>query len=75
MAFLKILEQTRQIINSYLTKNNITDINFTVEPSKPGFGDITCNIAFLLAKKLHKNPHDISQEIVCLLYTSPSPRD
>ena len=64
MAFLKILEQTRQIINSYLTKNNITDINFTVEPSKPGFGDITCNIAFLLAKKLHKNPHDISQEIV-----------
>ena len=47
MAFLKILEQTRQIINSYLTKNNITDINFTVEPSKPGFGDITCNIAFL----------------------------
>ena len=64
MAFLKILEQTRQIINSYLTKNNITDINFTVEPSKPGFGDITCNIAFLLAKKLQRNPHDISQEIV-----------
>ena len=64
MAFLKILEYTRQIINSYLTKNNLTDINFTVEPSKPGFGDITCNVAFLLAKKLHKSPQDISQEIV-----------
>ena len=64
MAFLKILEYTRQIVNSYLTKNNLTDINFTVEPSKPGFGDITCNVAFLLAKKLHKSPQDISQEIV-----------
>ena len=64
MAFLKILEYTRQIVNSYLTKNNLTDINFTVEPSKSGFGDITCNVAFLLAKKLHKSPQDISQEIV-----------
>ena len=64
MAFLKILEYTRQIISSYLTTNDLTDVSFTVEPSKPGFGDITCNIAFLLAKKLHKNPQDISQEIV-----------
>ena len=64
MAFLKILEHSRQIISSYLTKNNLTDINFTVEPSKPGFGDITCNVAFLLAKKLHKSPQHISQEIV-----------
>ena len=61
MAFLKILEYTRQIISSYLTTNDLTDVSFTVEPSKPGFGDITCNIAFLLAKKLHKNPQDISQ--------------
>ena len=64
MAFLKILEYTRKLISSYLIKHDLTDINFTVEPSKPGFGDITCNVAFLLAKKLHKTPQDISQEIV-----------
>ena len=64
MAFLEILEVIRQIIQNYLSENNLDSINFTVEPSKPGFGDITCNVAFLLSKSLHKSPQDISKEIV-----------
>jgi len=52
MALLKILKSTRELINSYLSENNISNVNFTVELSKPGFGDITCNVAFLLSKKL-----------------------
>ena len=64
MAFLEILESIRQTVQSYLSDNNLSITNFTVEPSKPGFGDITCNIAFLLSKELHKSPQDISKEIV-----------
>ena len=64
MAFLEILESIRQTVQSYLSENNLGMTNFTVEPSKPGFGDITCNVAFLLSKELHKSPQDISKEIV-----------
>ena len=39
-------------------------VNFVVEPSKKGFGDITCNIGFLLAKKLNKKPQEIAEEFV-----------
>ena len=33
---------------------------FTVEISKSGFGDFTCNVAFLLAKQLKKKPFEIA---------------
>jgi len=33
---------------------------FTVEISKSGFGDFTCNVAFLLAKQLKKKPSEIA---------------
>ena len=60
MALLKILKSIRELINSYLSENNISNVNFTVELSKPGFGDITCNAAFLLSKnciQVHKTYH------------------
>jgi len=33
---------------------------FAVEISKSGFGDFTCNVAFLLAKQLKKKPFEIA---------------
>jgi len=38
---------------------SVSDISFLVEPAKPGFGDVSSNISFLLAKKLKKNPKEI----------------
>ena len=35
---------------------NISEIQFTVEPAKPGFGDVSSNISFLLAKKRDYRP-------------------
>ena len=64
MAFLEILVSIREAIQSYLLENDIDIVDFIVEPSKPGFGDVTCNVAFLLSKELHKPPQDISSEIV-----------
>ena len=47
-------------------------MNFVVEPSRSGFGDITCNVAFLLAKSLKKTPQEIAQELASAYNTSPS---
>ncbi|MGD2107580.1 MAG: arginine--tRNA ligase, partial [Nitrosopumilaceae archaeon] len=38
----------------------ISEIPFTVEPAKPGFGDVSSNISFLLAKHMKKSPKEIS---------------
>ena len=62
MAFLELLEQIRRDIDQIIKNKGYQNVNFTVEPSKPGFGDITCNLAFLLAKDLKKNPQEIAQE-------------
>ncbi len=55
------------IIKCSLEKLEITDINLediVVEvPSKKEFGDYSTNVALTLAKKLHKSPNDIAQEI------------
>jgi arginyl-tRNA synthetase len=37
------------------------EVEFVVELAKPGFGDFTCNVAFLLAKQAGKKPYEIAQ--------------
>ena len=48
------------------------NVNFSVEPSKPGFGDITCNAAFLLAKRLKKSPFEIAEKIASHYKIAPN---
>ncbi len=62
MAFLSILNQVKQNISKIIEEKGYDKVNFVVEPSKSGFGDITCNIAFLLAKTLKKAPQQIAEE-------------
>ena len=64
MEFLEILNQVEQRISDIISSKGYEMVNFVVEPSKKGFGDITCNIGFLLAKKLNKKPQEISEEFV-----------
>ena len=40
---------------------SIFDVTFSVEPAKPGFGDVSSNISFLLSKQLKKSPKDIAE--------------
>ena len=48
------------------------NVNFSVEQSKPGFGDITCNAAFLLAKRLKKSPFEIAEKIASHYKIAPN---
>ena len=64
MVFLNILNQIRENISKIIEEKGYDNVTFVVEPSKSGFGDITCNVAFLLTKSLKKSPQEIAQEFV-----------
>ncbi|MBB46956.1 MAG: arginine--tRNA ligase, partial [Thaumarchaeota archaeon] len=64
MTFLDIINQVKDNTSRIIHEKGYDTVNFVVEYSKSGFGDITCNVAFLLAKNLKKNPQEIAQEFV-----------
>ena len=63
MVFLKLLENIRNKTTEILDAKNYGPVKFSVESAKPGFGDITCNVPFLLSKQLKKSPQEISAEL------------
>ena len=71
MAFLELLSTVRHDIAEIIKNQGYQNVNFSVESSKSGFGDITCNVAFLLSKQLKQNPSDISKTIASLFVIKP----
>jgi len=63
MVFLKLLENIQHKTAEILDAKNYDPVQFSVESAKPGFGDITCNVPFLLSKQLKKSPQEISVEL------------
>jgi len=60
MTFKSILDEIENNLNKILGELSIRDIKFNVEPAKSGFGDVSSNVSFLLAKQLKKNPKEIA---------------
>ena len=63
MTFTSIIDEIENNLYKILEDISISNISFTVEPAKPGFGDVSSNISFLLSKHLKKSPQEISQTI------------
>jgi len=63
MVFLKLLENIQSKTADILNAKNYDPVQFSVESAKPGFGDLTCNVPFLLSKQLKKSPQEISVEL------------
>jgi arginyl-tRNA synthetase len=63
LTFKSILDEIENNLYKILSDLEVSDIAFTVEPAKPGFGDVSSNISFLLAKNLKKSPQEISKMI------------
>ncbi|MCV0431405.1 arginine--tRNA ligase [Nitrosopumilus sp.] len=61
MTFKSVLDEVENNLNKILSDLSLSGINFSVEPAKPGFGDVSSNIAFLLAKSLKQSPKEISE--------------
>ena len=60
MTFKSIIDEIENNLNKLLDDLSVSDVKFSVEPSKPGFGDVSSNISFLLSKQLKKSPKDIA---------------
>lgn len=63
MTFRAILDEIENNLKKVLSDLSVLEVNFSVEPAKPGFGDVSSNVSFLLAKQLKKNPKDIAEMI------------
>ena len=61
MTFKSIIDEIENNIYKILDGLSIHDVKFNVDPAKPGFGDVSSNVSFLLAKKLKKSPKDIAE--------------
>ena len=61
MTFQSIIEEIENNLKKILDELSISDVSFSVEVAKPGFGDVSSNIAFLLAKEMKKSPKEITQ--------------
>ena len=60
MTFKAILDEIENNLNKVLQEISSESVSFTVEPAKPGFGDVSSNVSFLLARPLKKSPKDVA---------------
>ena len=61
MSFRKFINESNEAIKFALDHLDIINENYTLtEPAKENFGDLSCNVAFLLTKQLQKSPSDIA---------------
>ena len=63
MTFKILLEEIEKNLQSIISELDMPSTPFVLEPAKEGFGDVTCNIAFLAAKSLKKRPQEIALSI------------
>ena len=64
MTLRLLLDEIRSNIQQICSKLNYPETKFEVsEASRAEFGDVSCNIAFLLANSLKKKPFDIAKII------------
>ena len=61
MTFKILLNEIQSNIEKIFAELKFPSVSFVIEPSKPNFGDVTCNAPFLLAKHLKKKPYEIAK--------------
>lgn len=61
MTFKSIIDEVENNLNKILSDLSVSDVEFSVEPAKPGFGDVSSNISYLLVKQLKKSPKEIAE--------------
>ncbi|KAG2478201.1 MAG: Arginine--tRNA ligase [Nitrosopumilales archaeon] len=63
MSIQILLDEIQTNLTRILNDLIFPSVAFSVEPAKKGFGDVTCNVCFLLAKNLSQKPNEIAQKI------------
>jgi len=63
LAFTLVLDEIKNNMEKVLSKLGVSGVSYSVEPAKPGFGDATCNVSFLLSRQLKKAPQEIARQV------------
>ena len=63
MTFTILLDEINSNIQKIIEDLNLPQTSFVIEPAKSNFGDVMCNVAFLLSRHLKKKPYDVAQII------------
>ena len=63
MTFKILLDEIHSNIQKIIEDLSLPQTSFVIEPAKSNFGDVMCNVAFLLSKHLKKKPSDVAQII------------
>src|ERR671914_807898 len=64
MTLQVLINEARELVSFALTSTGYPIISFDVsEPTQQAFGDLSCNVAFLLSKHLKKPPSKIATEL------------
>ena len=63
MTFKILLDEINLNINKIIEELDLPKTPFVIEPAKSNFGDVMCNVAFLLSRHLKKKPSDVAQII------------
>jgi len=61
MSFKTLIDEIHSNILKIIEELDLPQTTFNVEPAKSNFGDVTCNVAFLLAKHMKKKPYEIAK--------------
>lgn len=64
MTFRKLVDSARSLVSTTVRSMGYLEVEFDVsEPPRKEFGDLTCNVAFQLAKQARKPPAKIASEL------------
>lgn len=63
MTFKILLAEINSNIQKIIEQLGLPQTPFVIEPAKSNFGDVMCNVAFLLSRPLKKTPSDVAQII------------
>jgi arginyl-tRNA synthetase len=65
MSFEKFVSEANEAVKFALKQLNIENESFSLtEPTRDEYGDLSCNVAFLLTKDLRKSPKEIASKLV-----------
>ena len=63
MTFKILLAEINSNIQKIIEQLGLPQTPFVIEPAKSNFGDVMCNVAFLLSRHLKKTPSEVAQII------------
>ena len=63
MTFKILLDEINLNIQKIIEQLGLPVTSFVIEPAKSNFGDVMCNVSFLLSRHLKKKPSEVAQII------------